>query len=162
MKYVILTVFLAVLPTSALADSLTFKYGLGVVEGSATTKVKAFAFRNEESLGAFDAYTAVEGGLWTDTGKAEGRAGSIYGAYQVGVRPESGALVMGAFWGIAALSNRDSQLGGRLPQFKTDFYVGFQGTGSIITLGIAHISSAGIFRPNKGRDLIQMGLGLKW
>lgn len=161
MKHLIwLALLFSVFPRSTLAvDNATFRYGLGIV-GSPTPEVKAFSLRHEEDLNFFDLHIATEGGLWADTQNQVGRRGSLFGAYQLGVRPEYGAMVMGAYWGLAAISTPDTQLGGAFPQFKTDLYVGFQGEKSVITLGLAHISSAGIHKPNRGRDFIQLGLGI--
>lgn len=160
MRYVIFTLFVASLPTSVLADSASFKYGLGIIEGAATTKVKAFALRLEERSNVFHPfYSAVEGGLWTDTGRAEGRRGSGYATAQLGVRPASEHVYFKAFIGPALITAVDSQLGGVL-QFRSDAGVGFQDDESFVGLALSHISSAGLWAPNKGRDSLQLELGI--
>jgi hypothetical protein len=144
----------------ALADQASFRYGLGITNAP-TSQIKNFGFRYEENQGLFDIHTAAEAGLWTDTGKAQGRAGSAYGQVQMGVRPESEHIYAKVFWGAALLSNKDSQLGGRT-QFVQDLGFGFQGKGSFVGLQYKHISSAGIHKPNKGRDFVGAELGVKF
>src|SRR5688572_21741205 len=110
MKLIIAALILSILPVFSLAaDSLSFKYGVGVIDGSPTTEVKAFALRLESPY-PLPLYTALETGLWSDTGSRAGRKGAAYGTYQLGVRPASQHIYMKAFWGVAGLSSTDSQL----------------------------------------------------
>lgn len=141
-------------------SSTSFKYGLGIIEGGPTTRVKAFGLRYEESLGALS--IASEGGLWTDVGKAEGRSSSGYGAVQAGVRPQSDHVYVKAFLGPCIITSRDSLLGGFFPQWKFDTGFGFQDKTSFIGINLSHTSSAGVYRVNKGRDFIQLETGTRF
>lgn len=157
-----LSVLFSILPRSTLADQASFKYGLGIINGAPTSQVKAFGFRYEEAAGLFDLHLAAEAGLFTDTGSAQGRKGSVIGKYQLGIRPEAGALYFKSFWGLAGITGPDSQLGGPFPQFALDTGFGFQSRSSFVGLNYSHISSAGIFNVNKGRDFIQAEMGLRF
>jgi hypothetical protein len=163
MKYQVLLVFALVLaPTSVLADSLSLRGGLGLLEGKPTPTIKAFGMRLEsQSDVVYPIYTAGEAGLWTDTGSAEGRSGSGFGAFQVGVRPCSEHMYVKAFVGPAYITAIDSVLGGPF-QFKSDLGVGFKDRDSFVGLNVSHFSSAGIYPVNKGRDAIQLELGILW
>jgi hypothetical protein len=165
MRYVIFwTIMLTILfHYTARADSLGIKYGLGIIDGGPTTQVKTGAVRyEEESLEVYPLVLAAEVGLWTDTGKARGREGSAYTAWQVGLRPHSEHVYVKSFVGVCGITHRDSQLGGFFPEFKEDFGLGFQDRDSFVGLDLGHISSAGIWSPNKGRDLVTVEVGVRF
>jgi hypothetical protein len=166
MQYAIgLGLFLLIVltPRCAIADSLSFKYGLGVIEGAPTTKVKAFGLRAEQSLPRFfPIHVAYESGLWTDTGSAQGRSSSAYLAAQFGLRPQSEHFYAKSFIGPCVIAAPDSLLGGRFPQFRFDMGIGFQDRDSFVGLNLSHISSAGIYSPNKGRDFLGAEIGLRF
>ncbi len=159
MKYLILLL----IPLVSYADDYSFKYGMGIVNGEKSGTVKMFSLRQESHL-VHAAHLAYEGGLWVDNGpKSAGRKGSLFGKAQLGVKPgwQSSGLYGKAFWGVAGLSHTDSQLGGNL-QFASDFGVGIRDGSSFIGIGYVHLSSAGIFKPNKGRDFMQLELGVSF
>lgn len=136
---------------------MSFKYGVGVLK-KPTPEIKAFTLRYEMPL--LYPCLAIEGGLWSDKGpKEEGRKGSGLLALQLGVKPESDHFYVKAFWGVAALSATDTQLGGH-SQFMMDLGLGFQDELRFVGIGIKHISSAGIWKPNHGRDFIMAELGV--
>lgn len=157
---IVFAIIIFFVPKCASADTASFRYGLGII-GQPTSQVKNFGLRYEEDSGLYDIHLAVEGGIWTDTGSAQGRNGAIYGQYQVGIRPSSENIYAKAYWGIAGLSGTDSQLGGVI-QFGQDLGVGFQGKGSFVGLQYKHISSAGVFSPNKGRDFVGAEMGVRF
>ncbi len=161
MRFLFAVILFSLFPRCTLAaDKYSFKYGLGLVDDSLTAQVKTFSFRQEKELGLFDAHTALEGGVWTDVGTEAGRKPAVYGKLQLGIRPEAGSTYFKAFWGVAALSSKDSQLGGYFPQFALDTGFGFQGRGSFVGLNYSHISSAGLVLPNKGRDFFCFESGI--
>ena len=167
MRYVIFwTVALTLLfYATARADegSVSFKYGLGIIDGAPTTRVKAFGLRLEDRPSEiYPLGLAAEAGLWTDVGKAEGRASSAYGAFQMGIRPASEHFYVKAYIGPAFITHRDSQLGGFFPQFMETLGLGFQDRDAFVGVSVDHISSAGIWSPNKGRDMLRLEAGLRW
>lgn len=156
---IFLFVLIVILCPKALADEYSFKMGLGIIN-KPTSEVKAFGVRHESKLFAM-IHDATEFGLWTDTGKDKGRKGAAFVQYQWGIRPQSEHLYAKAFIGASALTSTDSQLGGNF-QFAEDFGFGFQDKDSFVGLCYGHKSSAGFFRPNKGRDFLQLELGIRF
>jgi hypothetical protein len=139
------------------ADDYSFRYGLGVI-GKPTTQIKVFGLRHESNI-AYALYDATEIGFYNDTGEAEGRHSAGFASYQLGVKPGTDNVYFSAFWGFAGITHTDSQLGG-LAQFTSDFAFGFRDRISFVQLGLKHISSAGIWKPNHGRDFILLSMGV--
>lgn len=154
----ILVLFFLMVST-AFADNYSFKFGLGIVQ-KPTSEIKAGSLRQESNFLAM-IQEAKEVGFWSDTGTSKGRKNAAYAQYQLGVRPESQNAYVKAFFGPALLSGTDSQLGGVF-QFAQDFGIGFQDHGSFVGLNYSHKSSAGLFKPNKGRDFIQIETGVRF
>jgi hypothetical protein len=144
----------------AKGDDYSFKYGMGLINGERTGTIKAFSVRQESHF-IYALHTAREGGLWTDTGSAQGRRGAVFGKGQLGVKPgwDSVGLYGKAFWGVQLQSSTDSQLGG-LAQFSQDAGIGIRDETSFVGINYTHVSSAGIFKPNKGRDFLGLELGI--
>lgn len=153
-----LTLILSLAPLSALCNEVAFKYGLGIIEGSKTPAIKSFSLRLEERQSSW-LLTAADVGLWTDTGLAQGRATSAFTSYQLGIKPETEHLYVSAFWGPGLISTSDTQLGGNF-QFFHDLCAGFQDKATSVGVCYKHISSAGISKPNKGRDFLLFRLGI--
>lgn len=157
---ILLAVLLALaLAATARADSYSFKMGLGIID-KPTSEIKSFAIRHESNY-LIMLKDATEIGLWSDIGKAKGRKSSAYVQYQLGIRPESDHMYMKAFIGPSLISTTDSQLGG-IFQFAEDVGFGFKDRDSFIGLNYSHKSSAGIFKPNKGRDTLTVEMGIKF
>lgn len=157
MKYLCATIAFLLVP-SALAD-MALRGGPALIDGGPTGTAKYFALRGEtkEFRGI---YTAVEGGGWVDRGA--GRKSALVGKYQVGVNPGSERGIYGkAFLGIAGISSTDCLLGGKA-QFSEDFGVGFRDYDTAFEVAYSHFSSAGLFKPNKGRDFILGSIGVRF
>jgi hypothetical protein len=144
----------------ARGDDHSFKYGMGLINGERTGTIKAFSLRQESHL-IYAAHTATEVGLWTDTGRAQGRKGSAFAKGQLGVKPgwTSIGLYGKAFWGLQLQSSVDSQLGG-IAQFSQDFGIGIRDESCFVGVNYTHVSSAGIWKPNKGRDFMGLEMGI--
>ncbi len=77
--------------------------------------------------------------------------GSASGGYEL--QTKNGTFVS-AFIGPAAISQKDRKLGSHL-QFAIDFGVGVKmDSGKALGLHFKHLSNAGIWQPNIGRDLL--------
>lgn len=99
-------------------------------------------------------------GGWSDSA-GYGRKSSLYGAYQVGV--EAGDSIKArVMFGPALISSPDAYLGGVF-QFSEDFFIGLSGSnGNTIGLMYKHFSSAGLEKPNEGRDYAGVSVSLPW
>lgn len=143
----------------ARADDVSFRMGMGILNGERTGAIKTFSIREEQhAIGPI--HTAYEGGLWTDTGSSQGRRSSAFALGQIGVKPGAERGLYGsAFLGIAGITHPDSQLGG-VGQFSENFGLGIRDGSSFIGVDYRHLSSAGIFKPNKGRDFLVFSVGV--
>lgn len=161
----IITVLLVVLSrTSCADDNISFKLGLGLLNGKPSSEIKAGSIRDEWRLSQ-SLWQAVEGGVWSDTNRSgdpnNRRLPAVHVEYQIGVRPSSEHFFVGAFSGVMLMLPPDAVLGGA-GQFVHDLMVGFKDDRAFVGVGYRHISSAGIFRPNKGRDFILFSMGVTW
>lgn len=149
-----------VLSKCARGDDYIFKYGMGLSDQKPTGSIKLFSLR-QESHEFHAIHSAMEGGGWLDN-LGDGRKSAVFGKYQLGVKPgaEEGVYAK-AFWGIQAQSTTDTQLGGIL-QFSQDAGIGIRDNTSLVEVGYSHVSSAGIFSPNQGRDFITLSLGVRF
>lgn len=102
-----------------------------------------------------------EAGLWFDNSGIEGRRSSGLLGYSLGVHANAGAFFAQALVGPSLISSPDSNLGGAF-QFNNDIGFGIRDekTGGSIGLAYKHVSSAGIYSPNKGRDFIMFRVGV--
>ena len=119
------------------------------------------------SLGYQDEFlfleTKWELGLIADNSNRAGAKSSGFGSYSIGVEPHWQSFYINFFQGIAAITCPDTVLGGPL-QFVEDFGFGIRDTkkGTAIGFNYKHISSAGIFQPNQGRDLVGLQIMIPW
>lgn len=142
------------------ADDYSFKYGMGLLDGSPTGNIKQFSFR-EERHEFYAVHSAAEAGLWVDN-LGGGRSSAGFAKYQLGVKPgwDGDGVYGSAMWGVSVQSSTDSQLGG-YAQFSQDAGIGLRDETSFIQLTYTHFSSAGIFSPNRGRDFLTLSLGVR-
>lgn len=133
------------------------RYGVGVFVPNASNpaEVKLLSFALQDQFGSMFIHKG-EIGFYGDSRADLGRRTSGYLGYSLGVRvgPQLTGLYLETLWGVAAISHTDVWLGGNL-QFMGDLAIGFQDRqGKCIGVAYKHISSAGIFMPNKGRDFL--------
>lgn len=99
---------------------------------------------------------AVIGGWLDNAGRYRSNSAVVSG--QIGFEVNSGGLVAGIFTGPALISNPDALLGGPF-QFMDDLHIGIQDrSGYYIGVMYRHLSSAGIEKPNIGRDVVGLEL----
>lgn len=145
---------------TSLASDYAIRGGPALIDGYPTGEAKYFALRRETAEFA-RVYSALEGGGWVDTG-GFGRKSSFVGKAQIGLNPgPQVGFYAKAFVGVAALSHTDTLLGGR-GQFAEDFGVGVRDFYTDVGLTYSHFSSAGLSKPNKGRDFILFSAGLRF
>jgi len=146
-------------PTTS-ADSVSVKGGPAIVNGSPSGATKYFGVRGETDLGI--SLMALEAGAFGDN-TGNGQHSSLVGKAQLGINPGQRVGLFGkAFLGPCVISTPDTLLGGRFPQFATDVGVGFRDKDTFMVFGYSHISSAGVVRPNKGRDFLTFEAGVQF
>jgi hypothetical protein len=154
--------FLLLLTTSSFADTV-FKYGVNVPSGDKKLATTKALFIGEQSKLLGSVISQWELGGWFDNSGIEGRKSSVLGSVSLGVHVNAGYLFTQALIGPALMLPTDSNLGGPL-QFNNDFALGLRDPETKAAIGFAykHISSAGIFKPNKGRDFIMFRVSIPW
>lgn len=142
------------------ADDYSFKYGMGLQDAKPTGDIKYFSLRHEQHE-VYALHSAREAGLWVDN-LGNGRRNAAFGKYQLGVKPgnETGVYAK-AFWGVQLQSSIDSRLGG-YAEFSQDAGLGIRDETSFVEAGYTHVSSAGIFSPNYGRDFLNLSMGVRF
>lgn len=142
---------------TSLADSYIVRGG---AHAKLTGAVKTFSLRKESYLGS-KLKQAAETGFWVDNAGTGGKS-SLFAKWAAGVSPGNETGLFGkAFVGVAGITHKDNQLGGNF-QFTEDFGFGIRDKASHIAIVYTHFSSAGIFKPNKGRDFVTVEIGLEF
>lgn len=162
MKTKLLALWALMYSTIAQAESF-LGYGLGIFGSAqytpAETKVLTLGYRDDFVFGLKKQW---EIGAWFDSA-GHGRSGSGIFSYQIGLEVTPGVFVLRSMHGLAYITNPDAYLGGSFPQFNHDIYLGVRDDRDrAIGLKYKHISSAGIFSPNMGRDFMMVELGVPW
>jgi hypothetical protein len=161
MKKLLLPLLALFMSVSANAGSFG-KYGLGIANtaeyGSGTVKNFSLGY-NEPWYGPF--IQQYEVGLFADNAGHDRRS-SGYAFYSLGVEVDLQPLVLRSLWGLGGITSPDSMLGGWF-QFTQDLLVGLRDRrGNMIGLVYKHISSAGIYSPNRGRDFLTIQVEIPW
>lgn len=148
--------------SSASADTIV-KYGANIPtqsENLGTTKAIFVAHQNR-LIGPL--VTQLEAGAWFDNSGGAGRRSSAMGSASFGVHVNSGYVYCQALVGPAVISTPDSALGGRF-QFNNDFACGIRDPRTDATIGFnyKHLSSAGIYEVNQGRDFGLFRVSVPW
>lgn len=151
---------LMLLSTPALAAEGYFGKYMVSATGEASSQ-KGLSFGRQSEWSIFE--TKTEGGFWVDNTGRQGAEGSTFLSYSVGIEPRWGALYLNVFQGVAVLSNKDTVLGGHF-QFVEDVGLGIrdQEKGTAVGVFYKHISSAGIYKPNVGRDFLGVQVMIPW
>lgn len=159
MYYLAIFITLGVVRCAFAADYLV-RGGPAIVEGKPTGRVKYFGLRRE-AYELYGLYNAVEAGGWVDV-SGNGQTSGLFKT-QLGLAPgpETGVFTK-AFFGPCFITTPDAVLGGRFPQFCTDFGVGTRDSRSSVAIVYSHVSSAGLVKPNRGRDFILLEMGLRF
>lgn len=146
------------------AQEIFFGYGIGAF-GSAkysTTEVKTIdlGYRMEIYNGL---YWQFKSGDWIDTSNDRNRRGSLFLFTGPSLLIDLAPVEIRTGLSIGAIETTDSYLGGHFPQFNEDLYFGVRDRhGNGIGVKYEHISSAGIFQPNEGRDFVILEVSQRW
>jgi hypothetical protein len=146
------------LKASALVLSLTaqaqstfnVKYGFGMIHNPESQVVSVgYQSQVKHSLSQ-----QLECGAWLDPVVRQGRSGSGFCGYSLGIRVILSHVYAESLHGIGYISHPDSLLGGNF-QFFHDLGLGIKDVrGYAIGAVFKHQSSAGIHKPNKGRNFM--------
>lgn len=164
-KILVLLILLLPISSSAVetARGTFVKYGIAIFDRKdavfTPTKLFSGGFIGD-LVGPF--IGQYEGGAFFDNSGREGARSSAFGNLSLGVDVVPRPMVVRSLWGIGAISTPDTVLGGMF-QFNQDFYVGLtDDRGTSVGLDYKHISSAGIYKPNRGRDFITIQVSIPW
>jgi hypothetical protein len=144
--------------TARASEGTFLKYSLSAnTERSVDQKGLSFGFQDEVLF--FEKKWEV--GFWFDN--RAGSKNSAFASYSFGIEPQHGFFYANFFQGIGLISSPDSVLGGHA-QFFADLGVGIRDLKKKVSLGFQyrHISSAGIFMPNLGRDTFGIQVMIPW
>lgn len=148
-KYMILSL----LSFPALADNISYKFGLGYDPMGLSGNIANFALGYEKPLGEI-LDQRLEMGLWTDN-LHNGRSSSGYGNYEVGIKVRHEGFYLQTFVGVALINNTDTQLSS-VYEFTHDIGFGLmEKSGKAMGLNFKHFSNAGLKKPNIGRNFMQ-------
>jgi len=140
-----------------------FKYGLGVFNSAKNSKVevKMVSFGHQDPFFGYMIRQWEVGG-WMDSRSDLGRKSSGFANGSIGVNIDVSRFYAQSLWGLGVVTTKDSMLGGNF-QFNQDLGIGLKDArGMAIGLNYKHISSAGIFKPNQGRDFMSIKLSIPW
>ena len=139
---------------------LFLKYGVGFGSSAKERAVEVKTASIGKQRQFFIFIDQWEVGGWFEQSNDPSRKSSGFIDYSVGLNVDAGYLYVQSLWGVAAITTKDSYLGGNF-QFNQDFSLGVKDArGVAIGLNYKHMSSAGIFTPNVGRDFISIRLGV--
>lgn len=164
MRYVVIAAMImfaaalfAGLSDSAYSSDLKLKYHINATGEPSSLKAISVAYEGDE--GFFRSNT--EAGYWAD--HRPGGQNSFFGMVGFGVRPVAGPIYIGVMQNFALISNKDAYLGGNF-QFVEEASLGVLDEKSQISVGgfYKHVSSAGIFSPNMGKDFLGIQVGVPW
>lgn len=146
------------------ADEVFFGYGVGVFNSAKDSptevKVANIGYRADILAGI---YWQFKVGYWGDGSGDNSRHNSAYISSGPGIRVDLAPIELRSGWGLAAITNPDSYLGGYFPQFNGELYLGLRDKwGDGLGIKYEHVSSAGLLQPNLGRDFAALEISLRW
>lgn len=148
--------------STAFADT-AIKYGVNVPrEGEKLGSSKSIFLSNQAPIWG-PIIRQYEIGGWVDNTGKPGQKSSLMGSVSAGVHVNAGVVYAQALVGPTLISTPDSALGGRF-QFNNDFAIGLRDPETKATIGFnyKHLSSAGLERPNRGRDFLLFRVSIPW
>lgn len=152
------------LTTQAFADEVFINYGLGVgpsaVNSMIETKTVDLGYRYYLLKSV---YWQNKLGYWTDNSGNPARSSSLYGSSGLGLVVHEGFVEVRSGIGLAFVTATDSYLGGTFPNFNENLGIGIRDEdGAGCGIEYNHLSSAGIYNPNIGRDFVNLEFSLKF
>lgn len=152
----LLIILLLAFSSSAQADAIWFRYGLGFGAPQQTGRgeIKWFSVGVEREHRA-PYVSQAEIGVIADMRDSLGRRSGLFANYTIGPKMQLGPVQTRYLWGVGYLSHTDQLLSSHF-QFTHDLTFGLYDPKSGLSLGYKHISNAGITLPNRGRDFITL------
>lgn len=148
---------LTLLSTKSLADEYNFRYGISTPRSPSQSKVFGLGYYDHLVYGFH--YT-LQADLINTPANTKSNTSFIAGP-GLGLSVEGEKAFARVTWGPSYLSQKDQDLGGHF-QFMQDLVIGVQDYYNIIGVGYKHISSAGIEKPNHGKDFLYIIIGVKF
>ena len=140
--------------SQAHAGDFFYKYGVGIFRsadyGFGETKFASLGLQGNVSGPMI--WQLEGGGFFDNAGPGSGRGSSAFGNFSMGLEARPGYFFIQSLWGVGGITHPDAMLGGPF-EFNQDLIIGvkdFWGVG--FALDYKHMSSAGIYNPNVGRD----------
>lgn len=153
MKYLFMLMFLS---SWAQADQFVTDVGLGAFGSKGDTPVQdKFAKVGIQEDVWFPLKQRFNLGGWSDL-RGNGYDSSAFLGYQLGFEVTNQVFQMSVWSGPSVITNPDSALGGPLQFNETVFFGIVDKDKNAIGIAYNHLSSAGIYDPNQGRDYIGM------
>lgn len=145
--------FILLFSLNSFADEVTMRFGVEPVKKqNSFSDVKHLSIGLEADLKE-NVYYKFDLGYWAD--KRKGAENSFYFAPALGLTISPWIFKAKVYAGVAAISETDTYLGGHF-QFYEGVYLGiFEGKASI-GLDLFHLSSAGLYSPNIGRNFFTL------
>ena len=155
---------LFLLATQAFADEAFVDYGLGVGPSAISSEIETknvdvgYRYYFIKSL-----YWQNKIGYWDDNSGNPIRSSSLYTTSGLGILFSLSHVEVRSGIGLAFITAPDGYLGGVVPNFNENLGVGIRDDdGAGFGLEYNHLSSAGIYSPNIGRDFINLEFSLRW
>ena len=156
MKKILFSVALFVLGAAAARADVYGEFGIGISHPARAVESGAknveLGYTNGIHWGRFQAGL----GGWVDKSGHPGARNSAYTQFSMGLEPDLGKWFVNYFFGPSYVLRTDALLGSHW-QFFQEVGIGVKDYRGI-RLGIVakHLSNAGIIRPNKGRNFINL------
>ena len=155
---------LMLISTQCFADEAFVGYGVGILHDAdhyiGQNKYFELGYRDFLYKGVYWQY---KGGFWGEGSSDQTRQAGFWASTGPGLELDLNPVEFRSGWGIAAISNPDSQLGAYFPQFNGEVYMGLRDKkGDGFGFQYEHISCANFCSPNQGRDFITVQLSLRW
>jgi len=135
------------------ASALQIRFGPGILtKAPSISDVKFLTIAKDWEVKE-NVYWKIEAGGWTDNRK--GAENSFWGGPAVGLVLQPWILDVRVSVGVAVISHTDVHLGGHF-QFYEDLFAGIRDGDAAIGFTFSHLSSAGLFTPNRGRNFLTL------
>jgi len=156
MKKLLLALTL-LLASSATAAEIQFGPGV-LTKANSITDVKHLAISEDWDIRP-NVDWRLRVGYWVDNRK--GAHDALYINPSIGLTVQPWIVDVRIHAGIAIISHTDIYLGGRA-QFTEAVFIGIKDPGAYAGVECSHLSSAGIFKPNIGRNFCGIVAGIEF
>lgn len=163
MKRVSLFLLLTLTLSSDCFAGTFFKFGTGIFlpNNEKIGNVKLFSVGYEEPL-FYLLDWKLEAGGFSDSKSNNDRRGSLFASIGPGVSVNGENFYSKVFWSAGGITGPDAMLGGPF-EFFGDVELGLKDPrGNSIGFDYKHISSAGIYNINHGRDFLLIKVEIKY